>query len=136
MKGSQAIRTVLLFAAALLMGFSAFVNATISVPHLREDMLEINVRPTLMGAIMLGLHFATFAMFGFTCIILVSAVESLRRDIPGRLPISIIALLYLGFGVAAFVLTGSHHMLGYVLIGLLASVAVAIRSPHQSPGTR
>lgn len=128
-------RTVLLFAAALLMGFAAMVNATVSTPHLREDMLEINVRPTLLGAVMLGLHFGTFAMFAFTCLVLVAAIQSLRGTVTARLPLAIIAALYLGFGLAAFGWSGNHHTLGYVLIGLLIMGAVAIR-PHPVPSYR
>jgi hypothetical protein len=58
------IQSILLVFAASLMTFAAYVTTTISVPHLREDMLEINVRPTLLSAIMLGLHFGSFALFG------------------------------------------------------------------------
>lgn len=126
----QLLRPVLLFSAALLMGFAALVNAFGSTPHLREDMLEINVRPTLLGAVLLGLHFGTFAMFAFACMVLVAAIQSLRGTVTARLPMSIIAVMYLGFGLAAFVWSGSHHTLGYVLIGLLILGAVVTRQPR------
>ena len=123
----RSLRTTLLFAAALLMGFAALVNATVSVPHLRADMAEINVRPTLLGAVSLGLHFGTFAMFAFACIVLVAAIQSLRTSVMARLPLCIIAATYIGFGIVAFVWSRSHHTLGYVLIGVLILGAVAIR---------
>lgn len=54
------LRRVLLGLAGLLMAFAAYVNATIAVLHLRGDLLEIHVRPTLVSATLLGLHFGTF----------------------------------------------------------------------------
>jgi hypothetical protein len=124
------LRTTLLFAAALLMGFAAIMNATVNVPHLREDMMEINVRPTLLGAVLLGLHFSTFAMFAFACVVLVGAIQSLRAAVIARLPLSIVAVTYIAFGIVAFVWSGSHHTLGYVLMGVLILGAVAIREPR------
>ena len=126
------LRTILLFVAALFMGFSATVNAIISVPHLREDMEEINVRPTLLGAVMLGLHFGTVAMFALTFVVLAAATKSLRSSIIERCPLLIIALAYIGFGVAAFIVSKSHHTLGYVLIGLFIAGATAIPNPRES----
>ena len=114
------LRALLLFLSALLMLFAAVTTTTVSVPHLREDLLEINVRPTLLGAVMVGLHFGSFAMFGFGALVLVLAVRALRE--PGgfdRVLIGIIGAVYLLFGIAAFMWTGSHHTLGYVLMGLL-----------------
>ena len=125
----QTIRTILLFAAALLMAFAAFVNATVSVPHLREDLVEINVRPTLLGAVMLGLLFGSFAMFAFAGLVLLAAIKSARGAVTARLPLSIIAAAYIGFGILAFVWSGSHHALGYVLMGALILGSVVIPEP-------
>ena len=122
----RGLRTVLLFLAALLIGFAAFLNATVSVPHLREDMLEIHVRPTLLSAVLLGLHFGTLAMFAFAFVVFVSALQSLRRSSMARLPLSIIGLTYLAFGIVAFIWTGSYHTLGYVFGGVLLLGAVLI----------
>jgi hypothetical protein len=127
----QTVRTTLLFVATVFMGFSAFVNAIVSVPHLREDMEEINVRSTLLGAVMLGLRFGTVAMFALTFIVLAAAIRSLRATAIERIPLSIIAVAYFGFGVAAFITTRSHHTLGYVLIGILIAAATAIPNPRE-----
>ena len=122
----RGLRTVMLFVAALLIGFAAFLNATVSVPHLREDMLEIHVRPTLLSAVLLGLHFGTLAMFAFAFVVFVSALQSLRGSSMARLPLSIIGLTYLAFGIVAFIWTGSYHTLGYVFGGVLLLGAVLI----------
>lgn len=123
----KTLRTIVLFTATLLMGFAAFVNATISVPHLREDMLEINVRPTLLRAILTGLHFSTFAMVAFAALVLVAAIQSLRGAVRARLQLALIALTYIAFGIVAFVWSGSHHALGYVLMGILILGGAVIR---------
>ena len=113
--------------AALLMGFAAVVNALISVPHLRADMIEINVRPTLLGAVTLGLYFGTFAMFGFALVVLAAAVHASRGATPTRPPLAIIAAIYVAFGVSAFfVWSGSAHTLGYVLMGVLIGLAISL----------
>jgi hypothetical protein len=124
------LRTTLLFAAALLMGLAAIVSAGVGVPHLREDMVEINVRPTLLGAVMLGLYFGTFAMFAFACIVLAAAIRSAQGAVTARLPLWIIAATYIGFGILAFAWTRGHHTLGYVLMGALILAAVVIREPR------
>ena len=123
----RTLRSIILFGAAALMGFAALINATVSVPHLREDMVEINVRPTLLNSVLLGLHFTTFAMCAFAGVVLVAAIQSLRTAVTIRLPLAIIATMYVAFGILAFVWSGSHHTLGYVFMGVLILAAIAIR---------
>lgn len=123
----QTLRTTLLFVAALIMSFTAFLNGMIAVPHLRADMEEINVRPTLLGAVSLGLHFGTFAMIGLACLVFATAIQSLRRAVIARVQLSIVAMTYIGFGLDAFAWSRSRHTLGFVLIGVLILGAVAIR---------
>jgi hypothetical protein len=120
--------------AALLMGFGAVVNAFISVPHLRADMAEINVRPSLLRAVSLGLYFGTFAMFGFALAVLAAAVQASRGATPARPLLTIIAVIYVTFGIGAFLVwSGSAHTLGYVLMGVLVGLAVALSGSPSSP---
>ena len=129
----QPLRATLLFLATLLMGFAAVVNAVIAVPHLRGDMAEIHVRPTLFGALSLGLYFGTFAMFGFALLVLVTAVQTSRGATPPRPLLAIVAAVYVTFGLAAFFLwRGSAHALGYVLMGVLIGLAIAFPGPPGS----
>jgi hypothetical protein len=120
------IRRVLLGLAGLLMAFAAYVNATVAVPHLRGDLLEIHVRPTLVSAVLLGLYFGTFAMAGFALLVLAAAAQR-RGALALRIPLLMVALTYTAFGVFAFVWSGSHHALGYVLMGALIGVACFLR---------
>jgi hypothetical protein len=128
------IRATLLFIAAALMGLAATVNAVIAVPHLRDDMAEINVRPTLLGAVSLGLYFGTFAMFGFTFIVLVAAIEASRGGRQAKPFLAIIAVVYAAFGGASFFAwKASAHTLGYLVIGVIIGLAITLRgSPDES----
>jgi|SRR5262245_501280 len=108
------------------MAFAALTSLTVAVPHLREDLLEINVRPTLLGAVMMQLHFGTFAMFGLTALVLVTAIQSLRGFAAYRLPLSLIGVMFAAFGVFAFLKSGNHHTLAYLLIGILILGGAAI----------
>ena len=120
------LRRVLLGLAGLLMAFAAFVNATEVVPHLRGDLLEIHVRPTLVSAILLALYFGTFAMAGFALLVLAAATQ--REGASAlRVPLLVVAVTYTAFGIFAFVWSGSHHTLGYVLMGVLVGVACFLR---------
>ena len=121
------IRTVLLFIAAALIGFAAWINATVAVPHLREDLTEINVRPTLLRAVLTALHFNSFALAAFAAIILAAAIQSARGGAVARAPVLIAAVLFIAFGVAAFIWGGSYHTLGYAFIGALLAGAGVIR---------
>ncbi len=128
----QTIRATMLMAAAVLAGFAAAVHAGVNVPHLREDMVEIGVRPSLLGAVMLGLYFGALAMVGFALLILFEAVRAMRGLAPSRSLLAVIALVYLAFGLGAlFAWGGSAHALGYALAGALAGAAAAVPS---SPG--
>lgn len=126
------LRRVLLGLAGLLMAFAAFVSATEVIPHLRGDLVEIHVRPTLVSAILLALHFGTFAMAGFTLLVLAAAAR--RQGTPAlRVPLLVVALTYTAFGIFGFLWSGSLHMLGYVLMGVLVGVACFVRDGPEKP---
>lgn len=120
------LRRILLGLAGLLMAFAGFVNATTVVPHLRGDLLAIQVRSTLVSAILLALYFGTFAMTGFALLVLAAAAQ--REGASAlRIPLLVVAVTYTAFGIFAFVWSGSHHTLGYVLMGVLVGVACLLR---------
>lgn len=84
------------------------------------------MRPTLVSAILLALHFGTFAMAGLTLVVLSAAVQ--RQGASAlRIPLLIVTVTYVAFGIFAFLWSGSHHALGYVLIGALVGAACVVR---------
>lgn len=52
----QSFRTALITASALLMMIGAFGDAVVVVPDLHGDLVEIGVRPTVLGGTMPGLY--------------------------------------------------------------------------------
>ena len=123
----QSISGLLLALAAVMILGSAALHGIVNVPHLHEDMVEIGARPSLLGAVTLVLYFSVVAMFAFGGLVLNGAVRSIRGRSPELAPLWVIALIYLSFGLAAFVLVGrSPHFLGYAVMGFLVALGAAL----------
>ena len=113
------------------MGVSAVMDAFTSIPHLREDMAEAHVRPTLLRAISLGLYFGAIAMFVFAALVLIAGFRASRGRPVDRAGLLAIGAAYVFFGGAAFFAWGaSGHILGYAIAGLLVVVAVLLPQPE------
>ena len=125
---------VLSIAGLGLMG-SAVLQGFVNVPHLRQDLLEIAVRPTLVAAVMLVLSFSVLAMFAFGAHVLSGAIRSFRGVHPQPAALWIVAATYVVFGLTGFfVVIRSPHMLGYTGMGLLVAVGTAMGQSR--PGRR
>lgn len=83
----ESIRISLLFAAAIVMIFGACGNAFVVLPDLHGDLVEIGVRPSVLGGTMLGLYFAMMAEFGFAAMVLIAAIQATRGIPPARIPL-------------------------------------------------
>ena len=129
----QSFRTALLIASALLMILGAVGDAFVVVPDLRGDLVEIGVRPTVLGGTVLRLYFGVLAMFGFALMVSVAAIQAMRGVAPARLPLAVVAMIYLAFGVIAFSRGHNPHHLGPVAMGVLLGAAVAIPDSRKSP---
>jgi hypothetical protein len=118
---------VILAVAGFVMLGSAILHAMVNVPHLHEDLREVGVRPTLVAAVMLVLYFSVVAMFAFGSLVMSSAVKSLRgRDLQ-RMPLWIVAAIYVGFGLVAFAqVSPTPHTLGYAGMGALVAVGAGL----------
>ena len=121
-------RTALLALGAALMIFGAASNALVLLPDLTGDLIEIGVRPSVLGGTVLGLRFAAMAHFGFAAIVTIAAFQSMRGIAPARAPLAVIAIINIAFGAMAFSLSHNPHHLGPVLMGILVGLAVAIPS--------
>src|SRR6267154_467169 len=105
-------RTALFIASALLMMFGALGYSFAVVPDLHGDLVEIGVRPTVLGSTVLYLYFSAIAMFGFAIMVTAAAIQTMRGNPPARLPLAVIAVIYTAFGVMAFSRSHSPHQLG------------------------
>jgi hypothetical protein len=119
-------RTALFIASALLMMFGAFGYSFIVVPDLHGDLVEIGVRPTVLGGTVLYLYFSAIAMFGFALMVTAAAVQEIRGIRPARLPLAVIAVIYTAFGIITFSRSHNPHHLGTLAMGVLLGAALAI----------
>jgi hypothetical protein len=126
-------RAALLVAGSAILA-SAALHGLVNVPHLHGDLLEIGVRRTLVGAVMLVLYFSVIAMFAFGGLVISGALGSLRgaRHLA---PLWIVAVTYIAFGVTAFLLVSrTPHMLGYAVMGALVAVGAVLRPGRAADG--
>lgn len=120
------LRAALLIASALLMIFGACGDTFVVVPDLHGDLVEIGVRPTVLGGTVLHLYFGVFAMFGFALMVSAAAIQAIRGIPPARIPLAVIAVIYTVFGVMAFSRSHNPHHLGPLAMGVLLGAALAI----------
>ena len=106
--------------------FGAVGNAFVIGPDLHGDLIEIGVRPSVLGGTMLGLYFAVLAMFGFAAMVATAAIQATRGIAPARIPLAVVATIYMVFGIMAFAWSHNPHHLGPLLMGALLGVALAI----------
>src|SRR5437588_12450943 len=109
-------RTALFIASALLMLFGALGYSFTVVPDLHGDLIEIGVRPSVLGGTVLHLYFAAIAMFGFALMVSAAAVQAIRGIMPARIPLAIITVIYTTFGVVAFSRSHNPHHLGTLVM--------------------
>ena len=126
------LRTALFIASALLMMFGALGYSLTVVPDLHGDLVEIGVRPTVLGGTVLYLYFSAIAMFGFALMVSAAAIQVIRGIPPARLPLAIIAVIYSAFGIMAFSRSHNPHHLGALAMGVLLGVALAIPRSKRS----
>ena len=123
----QSFRTAALTSSALLMIFGAAGYAIAVVPDLHGDLVEIGVRPTVLGGTVLSLYFSAIAMFGFALMVSAAAIRAMRGGTAvDRLTLAIIAVIYTAFGTMAFARSHNPHHLGPVLMGVLLGAALAV----------
>src|SRR5215471_9012441 len=95
----HSFRTALLIGSALLMLFGAIGYTLDVLPDLHGDLIEIGVRPTVLGGTVRYLYFSALAMFGFALIVSAAAIQSLRGVAPARISLAIVAVIYTVFGL-------------------------------------
>ena len=113
------MQPTLLALAGLILAFASFTHGSVVVPHLREDLVEIAVRPTLLRAVLQAMNLGVVALAAMTAIVLVEAFRSFRGLPVPRASLAIVGVALVVFGAMAFQATHSHHALGYSLIGVL-----------------
>jgi hypothetical protein len=128
----HSLRTTLLMVSAVLMIFGALGDALVTVPDLHGDLVEIGVRPSVLGGTIIRLYFSAMAMVGFAVMVSAAAIRSARGTAPARLPLAVIAVIYVAFGVLAFSRSHNPHHLGLSAVGALLVAALATPDPGKT----
>lgn len=111
----------------VLMLLSAPAHSLLGWPELRAGLGRTSVPPDLVRALQIGWHFGGLAMAAFGAITLHVFRSRARGSRTSAAPGWIVAVLYLGFGAAALLVTGFDPFFlvfvvpgALVLLGLLA----------------
>jgi hypothetical protein len=126
-------RTIFLAIAATLMLVGAAGFTFVLLPDLHADLVEIGVRPTVLGGTVVHLYFAGLAMFGFALIAGWALIQSVRGVATATLPLAVAAVIDILFGAIAFSSGHSPHHLGPLASGVLLLAAVFIPDPSRRP---
>src|SRR5262249_58740065 len=112
--GDRNHETVIAYRAVGRLGAAdALRRYTLDVlPDLHGDLVEIGVRPTVLGGTVRYLYFSALAMFGFALMVSAAAIQSVRGIKPARIPLVVIAVIYTVFGLLTFLRSHSPHHLG------------------------
>lgn len=78
MPSRDSLGRIFLIAGAAAMVAAALVHGLVNVPHLREDLLELGIRRSLVLAVSLVLYFSVVAMSGFAALVVSAATSVLR----------------------------------------------------------
>jgi hypothetical protein len=103
------------------------------VPDLHGDLVEIGVRPTVLGGTVVHLYFAGLAMFGFALIAGWALMQSVRGIATATLPLAVAALVEIVFGAIAFSSSQSPHHLGPIASGMLLLAALVMPDHARRP---
>ena len=116
--------------------FGAAGYTFVLLPDLHGDLVEIGVRPSVLGTTVLHLRFAAAAMFVFAVLVAVAAIRAMRGAAPDRLSLAIIAVIYVVLGAVTFSRSHNPHHLASLVMGVLISAAVALPQPADRSGER
>ena len=124
------MRASLLAVAAALMVCGAVADAVVMVPALHGDLVEIGVRPSVLGGTMIRLYAGALALWGFALIVGLSAIQEMRGSAAAALPLAVIAVVEIASGVIAFSASHNPHHLGPIVGGVLVVAALVPRAPR------
>lgn len=103
---------------------SSLAHGLLGWPPMREALQAASADPDLIGGLGAGWHWGSFSMAGFGAIVVAIALQQLRGGRPSTLPVGLIALTYVAFGVWAVLERGNPHFLLFVASGALVGVLV------------
>ena len=121
----------------LIAGFiiiaSSGAHSLLGWPRLRAALTESHVSSELIGGVAIGWHFGGAAMLTFGCIVVWLFVALLRGQAVSLLPAFLIALMYMAFGIWAFIVSDLNpFFFVFTVPGLLLAAASWSPSSRQT----
>jgi len=118
------LRTFLGLAAGAILVASSAAHSLLGWPRLRGELAASDTPTDLVTGLAIGWHFAGVAMLAFGCIVLWLFVDRLRGRAADLGPALLIALVYVGFGIWALVVSGvDPFFLIFIVPGLMLLAA-------------
>jgi len=116
----------LLPVGAVLLLASSLAHAFLGWPAIRTDLEQHALGGDLIGALAVGWYFGSVSMAVFAVIVFLCWREAKGQPLSGRAVAACIALAYVLFGVAAFLVTdfNPHFIIAFVLPGLIIGLPV------------
>lgn len=125
-------------AVTLLILASAWAHGLIGWPTMQQSIGGGNVHPDVVGALAIGWYFGSASMLAFGLIVGLQAIRRLKHLPVDLGSLWVIAIVYLSFGAAAFVLRNLNpHFLIFVVTGVLTATFAFLCAwfpGHGSPG--
>jgi len=112
-----------MLAAGLLLLVSSLAHSFLGWPSIRPQLVAAGVPEDLVGALAVGWHFGGVAMAAFAAIVLLAWRRACAGAAGGLEAVGVVAVAYIGFGTAAFVL---RSFAPFFLIFIVPGVALAL----------
>lgn len=116
-------RAVFGMMTGILLILSSLAHAFLGWPPIKSALTSFNVDQGLIGAITIGWYFGSVAMFVFGIIVFNNGLKVFRGDTVTRGTLYVIAIAYIIFGLAAFIVRDYNpHFLFFIAIGSLVGI--------------
>ena len=118
------LRTIIGIIAGVILVASSAAHSLLGWPRLRGELAAFGAPVDLVTGLAIGWHFAGVAMLAFGCIVLWLFVDLLRGRSVDLGPALLIALVYVGYGIWALVVSGvDPFFLIFIVPGLMLLAA-------------
>ncbi|MGE4070005.1 MAG: hypothetical protein AB7E72_02420 [Lysobacterales bacterium] len=134
---NRRLQTGLLGLSGILLLLSALAHALAGWPSMARGLFASDAPAELIAALRVGWYFGSAAMLAFAAIALHGAYAVWRAQPAPLTALRLIALTYLGLGLAAFVYRDfNSHFLAFMVLGaLLLAAASGRQSASESRGS-
>mgnify|MGYP003576475908 CR=1 FL=1 len=115
-------RAIIGIIAGVIVILSSFAHSILGWRQLGSDLTNASVSDELILGLEIGWHFAGVAMLAFGVIAIAAFTKVLRGERLAVLPIGIIAITYLVFGVYALLISKNPFFFIFIIPGAMLAL--------------